>query len=1146
MIEQYPGSLHNHTDYSNINFKDAISTTKGLIDKAIELGHSVVAFTEHDCICNAVKIEKYYNEIKKTYPDFKVIRGNEIYLCRNELTPENFESGYDKFYHFILLAKDAEGYRQIRQLSTRAWNRSFVFNGLRRIPTYYSDLEEIIGFNPGHVVGSTACLGSAIGTQLLRYRVEQNEDIYKQILNWCKYLENIFGKNNFFLELQPSATFEQEYVNKQLLSISKQLNIPYIITTDTHYLNKSDREVHEAYLKSQSAEREVGDFYRTTYMMDTQEIESYLNYMSKVELSTAYENISTIAESCQDFTIFKPLRIPELKWKIPQLNSIDPIWYCYIPMLKTFMNSNYKGDQVLARAIVERMSSDKTLQNSEAYKEVNLELEYVWESSEVNKAHWSAYFLNLQNIIDLCWEAGSIVGPGRGSGVGFLILYILEITQINPLRETTKTYPWRFLNPSRVSVIDFDFDISGLKRQQVLNKFKEEYGADRVCNVATFATEKSKSAILTAARGLGIDNDEAQYLASLIPSDRGAIRSLKQCYYGDEENGFSPVVTFVRAMNSYPELWNIAQQIEGIICRMGIHAGGVIFVDEDITESTALMRAPDGTIISQFELHDLEDCSLIKYDALSVVAMDKIQTCLDLLCEKGYVIPEPTLKQTYEKVIGIYNLERNDKKMWEMIWRHEIDSLFQMEQQSGIQGIELTHPQSVDDLATLNSVIRLMAQDKNSEQPLNKYARFKNDIREWYKEMDAYGLDREEQELLKNILSISYGICEAQERFMMLVQIPECGGLDLNFADQLRKAIAKKNPSAYLKLEQQYYDNMEEKGLSKPLCHYVWDVLVATSRGYGFNLSHTLAYSLVALQEMNLAFKYPRIFWDCANLIVNSGGDEDSDEDGVNYGKIATSINKMKSTVGTSVSLVDINSSGLTFSPSEEDNQILFGMKALSGINSEVIEQIINGRPYANIADFMARCPLNKTQVISLIKSGAFDKLEAEWGKELNIHPRFAAMAYYLSKVCEPKTKLTLQNFNGLIQHGLVPESLDFERRVFEFNKYLKANTKVGKYFVFDEPCDKFYKDNFDIEKLEIINGLTCINQKIWDGIYQKQMDGARDWLKKHQSEVLRELNQQLFMDMWNKYAQGSLSSWEMESLCFYYHEHELARIDTY
>ena len=202
----YPGSLHNHTDYSNIKFRDAISTTEGLIDKAIELGHSVVAFTEHDCICNAVKIEKYYNKIKEKHPDFKVIRGNEIYLCRNELNEENFEST-DKFYHFILLAKDAEGYKQIRELSTRAWGRSFVMNGLRRIPTYYSDLEEIVGANPGHLVASTACLGSAIGTQLLRYRVEQSEELYNQILNWCLYLRTIFGEDNFYLELQPYEFF---------------------------------------------------------------------------------------------------------------------------------------------------------------------------------------------------------------------------------------------------------------------------------------------------------------------------------------------------------------------------------------------------------------------------------------------------------------------------------------------------------------------------------------------------------------------------------------------------------------------------------------------------------------------------------------------------------------------------------------------------------------------------------------------------------------------------------------------------------------------------------------------------------------------------------------------------------------------------
>lgn len=249
---------------------------------------------------------------------------------------------------------------------------------------------------------------------------------------------------------------------------------------------------------------------------------------------------------------------------------------------------------------------------------------------------------------------------------------------------------------------------------------------------------------------------------------------------------------------------------------------------------------------------------------------------------------------------------------------------------------------------------------------------------------------------------------------------------------------------------------------------------------------------------------------------------------------------------GINISLVDINKSQFSFKPDIENNQILFGMKALSGINSETIEQIIAGRPYANIADFMMRCPLNKTQMISLIKAGAFDKLEADWGKELNTHPRFVVMTYYLSKASEPKNKLNLQNFNTLLTRGLVPNSLDFEQKVFEFNKYLKANAKKGDYFIFNELCSSFFMKNWDPDKyIEIINGITCIKQKTWDKLYQKEMDNAREWLKNNQTTVLQELNSQLFMETWNKYAKGNLSSWEMEALCFYYHEHELAKVDT-
>ena len=225
---------------------------------------------------------------------------------------------------------------------------------------------------------------------------------------------------------------------------------------------------------------------------------------------------------------------------------------------------------------------------------------------------------------------------------------------------------------------------------------------------------------------------------------------------------------------------------------------------------------------------------------MSVEALDKIHNCLDLLLKYGYIEDKGNLKATYENVIGIYNLERDDPKMWRMVHEHKILSLFQMEKQSGVQGIALAKPQSVDDLATLNSVIRLMAPEKGAEQPLHKFARFKNNINEWYQEMRDYGLTQQEQDLLKPILLPSSGLCECQEGLMTLVQMPECGGFDLTWADKLRKSIAKKKPEEFNKLAEEYFATVKEKGLSKNLCNYVWNVLVSTSKGYGFELIESL------------------------------------------------------------------------------------------------------------------------------------------------------------------------------------------------------------------------------------------------------------------------------------------------------------------
>ncbi len=387
---------------------------------------------------------------------------------------------------------------------------------------------------------------------------------------------------------------------------------------------------------------------------------------------------------------------------------------------------------------------------------------------------------------------------------------------------------------TRVSKIDLD--IEGNMRDTVIEALKETYGEDRVSKVLTLSTEKSRSAILTAARGLGIETNIAQYISSLIRADRGNIRSLKVMYYGDPENDIAPVYEFKQEMDNYPELWKMAQKFEGLICGIGSHAGGVIITDKPFYESTALMRTNSGDLVTQFDLHDCEKVSLIKVDLLCIEALDKIHAELNLLLKDGVIEWQGTLKDTYEKYLGVYTLDRKDLNMWKMLWNHEVLSFFQMEKESGIQAIALAKPQSVDELATINSVMRLMAQEKGGETPLQKYARFRHNIHEWYKEMDDYGLTQEEQDILKEIVGISFGICEAQEYLVLLTSHPAIGGFSLGWGDRLRKAVAKKKPKDFIQLEKEFFDNAREKNLSKNLTEYVWYVMISTQRGYGLNL----------------------------------------------------------------------------------------------------------------------------------------------------------------------------------------------------------------------------------------------------------------------------------------------------------------------
>ena len=517
--------------------------------------------------------------------------------------------------------------------------------------------------------------------------------------------------------------------------------------------------------------------------------------------------------------------------------------------------------------------------------------------------------------------------------------------------------------------------------------------------------------------------------------------------------------------------------------------------------------------------------------------------------------------------------------MWEMCWNHKVMSLFQMEKQSGISGIAAMKPTSVDDLAILNSAIRLMATEKGGEMPVNKLARFKAHPSDWDYELKKYGLGAEAKEILEPVLNVSYGLCIAQEQFMQLVQLPELGGFNLTWADKLRKSIAKKNPAEYDKLTDEYFKTIKEKGLDEKLCTYVWNVLIAMSKGYGFNLSHTLAYSLIGLQELNLAYRYPTILWDCACLISDSGGaekeseddetneqdcveeffdssfgtfedgdDSDSEDDeeetetkkkkktskSANYGKIATAIGKM-SHEGVAIVATDINQSKYTFSPDIDNNRIVYGLSGITKVGDEIVKQIMENRPYTNIEDFLSKVKINKPQMINLIKSGAFDGL---YGGD-----RIKAMNVYIDLIADKKKRITLQNMKMLIDFGLIPEEYDLQCRVYNFNKYIKK-LKFDNYYGIDNIALSFYSEHFDMDLLSSTeNYVFKIKQTDWDKIYKKQMDIIRPFIQKNNQELLDAVNNRLRQDLWDKYCLGNISQWEMDSISCYIHDHELKKI---
>ena len=1159
---------HNHTEMSNFRLLDSINKLPDLIKRGKEIGLSGLAITDHETIAQSIRICK----LQKENPDFKIAIGNEIYLT-------DIRQNGIKYYHFILIAKDKQGHKQLRQLSSRAWMQSYWDRGMERVPTLKSELEEIIIREPGHLLATSACLGGELSNSVLEMEKARHvgdeataAEKYNQIVSFMTFVDKLFG-NDFYVEVAPAASKDQIIVNNKLIQIAHVFNKKVVIGDDAHYLKKEDRYIHKAYLNSKGGERETDVFYEYTYLQDEEDLRKNLAPSVGMMVDEMCVNSMEMFDKIEVYDLLHNQTIPSVPIKeYETAHQLSYSWLIDYPVLSSmFFSKNIYEKYWINECCRELVKMNKI--NEKYLQELEEEARVKRIIGEKLGTNMFKYPITLKYYIDMMWECGSLVGAGRGSSCAALNHYLLGITQLDPIEWNLPFF--RYMNDERTELGDIDIDICPSKKGLIVKKIKEERGSrfnpdiDELSRknlgctlVATYGTEQTKSAVLTACRGYrseeypdGIDNDEAQYIASLIPSERGFLWPLEDVINGNKDKEREPVHAFVNEVNMYPGLLDIIFGIVGLINKRSSHASGVILFDEDPYEFGCFMKTPKGEIITQYDLHDCEAAGMVKYDFLVTEVQDKLAQAIRFLQEDDVIEDNGiNLRSVYDKYFHPNVLPLDDKKIWDAIQNGTVINIFQFDSEVGSQAAKKIKPTTILELTDANGLMRLMTAEKGAETPMEKYIRFKNNIDLWYKEMDSAGLSKEEQTTLEPYFKSSYGVPPSQEQLMLMLMDKNICGFTLAEANSARKIVGKKQMSKIPELHQMIL----EKASSEKLGKYVWENGVGPQMGYSFSIIHALAYSFIGFQTAYIATRWNPIYWDTACLVVNSGSLEEEDENeydeddkpvkkkeqSTDYGKIAKALGEIIGD-GIKVSLIDINKSDYGFKPDVDNNQILFGMKALSNVGAAAVDQIKQNRPYKSFKDFLNRCPLNKTAMINLIKGGAFDNLELDWANEVHTNPRILIMAYYLSITSEPKKKLTLQNFNGLIQNNLVPSFLDFEKKIFYFNKYLKEHKRENFYYIPDKHAIDFYEKYCDMDYINIQNDIFWIEQKNWDMDYKLYMNKVRDWLKENQNKILNELNTQLFKNEWNKYATGTISAWEMASLCFYYHEHELKYIDN-
>ncbi len=897
--------LHNHTHHSLL---DGLTKIPALVDRVKDLGMEAVAITDHGTMSGTVE---FYKSAKDA--GVKPILGIEAYVAargRHDRDPQKDKARY----HLILLAMNEVGYANIMMLSSKA-----NLEGMYYKPRIDHELLE--QYNEG-VIALSACASGEVGESL---RMDDYEKA-KEIASWYK---SVFG-DRYYLELQdhghpdcPSKWDVQVKINEYLERLSKELDIPAVVTSDGHYLSHDDQDSHEILLcvgtgsyLSDEKRMSLKDF--ELHVTDPAEIIERWNKTNP----EAVANTRRIADRCQVELELGRILIP----KFPTPNGetekefLDKLVYRGMAM-------RYHGkpaDEAMA------MSNEniRSLLTSDEVERLDMEFDVL------DRMGYNGYFLIVQDFINWGKDQGIIFGPGRGSAAGSIIAYALNITDLDPLKYDLLFE--RFLNPDRISMPDIDIDIQDTRRNEVIEYCADKYGADRVANIVTFGKMAARAAVRDVARVLEVPYGESDRLAKLIPPpQQGRHIPLAKSVVED--------VDLKKEYDSNPtakRVFDFAIRLEGTIRSHGVHAAGVVIAPDDIVKYVPLEMAQKGVVATQYPMGPVEELGLLKMDFLGLSNLTIINNALRII------------KKVYKKQINLSTISLEDEKTFELFQRGDTTGVFQLESAGMKRYLRELKPSVFDDIIAMVALYR--------PGPMQFIDSF---IKRKHGQEEITYLDKGMENSLKN----TYGILVYQEQFMQISK--EWCGFTGGQADTLRKAVGKKNIDLMRKVKVDFVEGaIKTSGARKETAELFWDQLEEFAN-YCFNKSHAACYGLIAYWTAYLKAHYPDAFM--AALMT-------SDRDDIE--RLAIEITECKH-MGIEVLAPDVNESFVEFAVVPNESKIRFGMAAVKGVGVGAVEEILRTRDvegkFTSIEDFAKRVStskFNRKAWESLIKTGGFDR----------------------------------------------------------------------------------------------------------------------------------------------------------------------------